>query len=117
MENDSRFFEPNETLPARRPGLWVDQARRLAVLAGRVHKRPQAHALVVLESKITPRTKIGTQIEEEIMKLVKRKAAEEGRSISDLIPRTLWSISTAPTPRAPKNGRWPISCFVNARSS
>ena len=37
-----RFFEPNETLPEKRPGLWVDQARRLAVLAGRVHNRPQA---------------------------------------------------------------------------
>ena len=33
--------------------------------------------------------KIGTQIEEEIMKLVKRKAAEEGRSISDLIQDAL----------------------------
>jgi plasmid stability protein len=33
--------------------------------------------------------KIGTQIEEEIMKLAKRKAAEEGRSISDLIQDAL----------------------------
>ena len=33
--------------------------------------------------------KIGTQIEEEVMKLVKRKAAEEGRSISDLIQDAL----------------------------
>ena len=33
--------------------------------------------------------KIGTKIEEEIMKSVKRKAAEEGRSISDLIQDAL----------------------------
>lgn len=33
--------------------------------------------------------KIGTQIEETIMKLAKRKAAEEGRSISDLIQDAL----------------------------
>jgi hypothetical protein len=33
--------------------------------------------------------KIGTQIEEEIMRLAKRKAAEEGRSISDLIQDAL----------------------------
>ena len=33
--------------------------------------------------------KIGTQIEKEIMKLTKRKAAEEGRSISDLIQDAL----------------------------
>lgn len=33
--------------------------------------------------------KIGTQIEEELMKLAKRKAAEEGRSISDLIQDAL----------------------------
>lgn len=37
-----RFFEPNETLPEKRPGLWVDQAHKLAVLAGRIHNRPQA---------------------------------------------------------------------------
>lgn len=33
--------------------------------------------------------KIGTQIEEEIMRLAKRKAASEGRSISDLIQDAL----------------------------
>ena len=33
--------------------------------------------------------KIGTQIDEEIMKLIKRKAVEEGRSISDLIQDAL----------------------------
>jgi ribosomal protein L12E/L44/L45/RPP1/RPP2 len=33
--------------------------------------------------------KIGIQIEEEIMKLVRRKAADEGRSISDLIEDAL----------------------------
>ncbi|MDF0665505.1 MAG: hypothetical protein P0119_05430 [Nitrospira sp.] len=33
--------------------------------------------------------KIGTQIEEAIMKLAKRKAAEEGRSISHLIQDAL----------------------------
>lgn len=37
-----KFFEPHEPLPEKRPGLWVDQARRLAVLAGRAHNRPQA---------------------------------------------------------------------------
>jgi hypothetical protein len=37
-----RFFESNETLPEKRPGLWIDPARRLAVLSGRVHNRPQA---------------------------------------------------------------------------
>ena len=33
--------------------------------------------------------KIGTQIEEDLMKLVKRKAVEEGRSIRDLIQDAL----------------------------
>ncbi len=33
--------------------------------------------------------KIGTQIEEEVMRLAKRKAAEQGRSISDLIQDAL----------------------------
>lgn len=33
--------------------------------------------------------KVGTQIEEEIMKLAKHKAAEEGRSISELIQDAL----------------------------
>jgi hypothetical protein len=37
-----REFSETEELPARRPGLWTDPARRLAVLAGRVHNRPQA---------------------------------------------------------------------------
>jgi hypothetical protein len=37
-----RWFEPHETLPEKRPGLWVDPARRLTVLAGRAHNRPQA---------------------------------------------------------------------------
>lgn len=37
-----REFGPAETLPEKRPGLWVDPARRLAVVAGRVHNRPQA---------------------------------------------------------------------------
>ena len=37
-----RFFEENEALPERAPGLWLDEARRLAVLAGRGHNRPQA---------------------------------------------------------------------------
>ena len=37
-----RWFEPHETLPEKRPGLWVEPARRLAVLAGRAHNRPQA---------------------------------------------------------------------------
>ena len=37
-----RTFGPDETLPALRPGLWVDPQRRLAMLAGRGHNRPQA---------------------------------------------------------------------------
>jgi hypothetical protein len=37
-----REFSTTEELPPRRPGLWIDPARRLAVLAGRVHNRPQA---------------------------------------------------------------------------
>ncbi|MDF0665511.1 MAG: ribbon-helix-helix protein, CopG family [Nitrospira sp.] len=42
--------------------------------------------------------KIGTQIEEEIMKLIKRKAAEEGCSISDLIQDALVQyLSAGPT--------------------
>lgn len=47
--------------------------------------------------------KIGTQIEEELMKLAKRKAAEEGRSISDLIQDALVQYlrknTTAPSER------------------
>lgn len=34
-----RFFESNEFLPKTGDGLWVDSARRLAVLAGRGHNR------------------------------------------------------------------------------
>jgi hypothetical protein len=37
-----RFFEEHEALPERAPGLWLDESRRLAVLAGRGHNRPQA---------------------------------------------------------------------------
>ncbi|MEW6246607.1 MAG: hypothetical protein AB1555_07850 [Nitrospirota bacterium] len=37
-----REFAQGETLPEKRPGLWIDPARRLAVVAGRVHNRPQA---------------------------------------------------------------------------
>lgn len=37
-----RFHEENEALPARAPGLWLDESRRLTVLAGRGHNRPQA---------------------------------------------------------------------------
>ena len=37
-----RFYEENEALPDRAPGLWLDESRRLAVLAGRGHNRPQA---------------------------------------------------------------------------
>ena len=42
--NGKRFreFEPHEQLPARTDGLWIDPARRLAVLTGRIHNRPQA---------------------------------------------------------------------------
>jgi hypothetical protein len=37
-----REFSATEELPERRSGLWIDPARRLAVVAGRVHNRPQA---------------------------------------------------------------------------
>ncbi len=37
-----REFPPQEELPQRKPGLWVDPGRRLAVVAGRAHNRPQA---------------------------------------------------------------------------
>lgn len=37
-----REFPSTEDLPTRRPGLWIEPTRRLAVIAGRVHNRPQA---------------------------------------------------------------------------
>jgi hypothetical protein len=37
-----REFSASEELPVKKPGLWIDSARRLAVIAGRVHNRPQA---------------------------------------------------------------------------
>jgi hypothetical protein len=37
-----REFSSSEELPAKTRGLWIDPARRLAVIAGRVHNRPQA---------------------------------------------------------------------------
>jgi hypothetical protein len=37
-----RFFTGAETLPQIQPGLWVDTGKRLAVLSGRTHNRPQA---------------------------------------------------------------------------
>ena len=37
-----REFTSLEELPEKKPGLWIDPARRLAVVAGRVHNRPQA---------------------------------------------------------------------------
>lgn len=37
-----KFFPPDEPLPQAVPGLWVDEPRRLAILAGRAHNRPQA---------------------------------------------------------------------------
>lgn len=37
-----RFYQENEALPERAPGLWLDESRRLAILAGRGHNRPQA---------------------------------------------------------------------------
>lgn len=37
-----RFFAPDEPLPASAPGLRVDESRRLAILMGRAHNRPQA---------------------------------------------------------------------------
>ena len=36
-----RFFGPDETPPAPGPGLWVDQRRGFAMLAGRCHNRPK----------------------------------------------------------------------------
>lgn len=37
-----RLFAADEPLPDPAPGLWVDKSRRLAILAGRAHNRPQA---------------------------------------------------------------------------
>jgi hypothetical protein len=37
-----REFPATEELPAKTRGLWIDPARRLGVIAGRVHNRPQA---------------------------------------------------------------------------
>ncbi len=37
-----RFFEAGEALPPASPGMWIDEPRRLAVLTGRTHNRPQA---------------------------------------------------------------------------
>jgi hypothetical protein len=37
-----REFPAEEELPVKKTGLWIDSARRLAVIAGRVHNRPQA---------------------------------------------------------------------------
>lgn len=37
-----RFFAENEPLPEPVPGLHVDESRRLAILMGRAHNRPQA---------------------------------------------------------------------------
>lgn len=37
-----RFFEAGTTLPPASPGMWIDESRRLAVLTGRTHNRPQA---------------------------------------------------------------------------
>ena len=58
--------------------------------------------------------KIGTLIEEDIMRLAKRRAVEEGRPLSDLIQDALCNISEKKR-RRPKNGRWHISCFANDR--
>lgn len=37
-----RVFGSDETPPAPRPGVWVDQRRGLAMIAGRCHNRPKA---------------------------------------------------------------------------
>lgn len=37
-----RLFAPDEVLPEPAVGLWVDESRRLAILSGRAHNRPQA---------------------------------------------------------------------------
>ena len=37
-----RTYHDDEPLPEPRPGLWVEPQRRLAMLAGRCHNRPQA---------------------------------------------------------------------------
>lgn len=57
-----RYFEPNEFLPKTGDGLWVDPAKRLAVLAGRGHNRfpgPGAqsvyrHGALTLMEMLTP---------------------------------------------------------------
>lgn len=63
-----REFAAHESLLERRRGLWVDPARRLAVLAGRVHNRPQApspsnslyrHGGVSLMEMLTPWLMLG----------------------------------------------------------
>ncbi len=54
--------------------------------------------------------KIGTQIEEEIMKLAKRKAVEEGRSISDLIQDALVQYLSA-GPARPKEREMAYQSF------
>jgi hypothetical protein len=37
-----REFPSGGQMPDRKPGVWIDPARRLAVLVGRVHNRPHA---------------------------------------------------------------------------
>lgn len=58
-----RIFEAGEPLPESRPGLIVDKARRLGILAGRCHNRPPApsssqsiyrHGGVSLMEMLTP---------------------------------------------------------------
>jgi hypothetical protein len=58
-----REFPPDEPLPLDDPGLFVDQERRLVVLKGRCHNRPQApspakslyrHGAVTLMEVLTP---------------------------------------------------------------
>lgn len=36
-----RLFLEEEMLPEPRPGLWIDEKRRIGVVAGRCHNRPR----------------------------------------------------------------------------
>ena len=58
--------------------------------------------------------KIGTLIEENIMRLAKRKAAEEGRSLSEVIQDALVEYLRKAR-RLPNSARWHFSCFANDR--
>ena len=53
-------------------------------------------------------------IEEQTMRLAKRRAIEEGRSVSDLVQDALEQYLRRDA-ATPKNDSWRISCFVSAQ--